>query len=166
MRAVPPEPKIKPELRFSFRFSSFFASTSPAQKMNDVVVIFMTGVLVHLLVRIDLRPRNDSGPRLGPGFWILNREFVIESVSIDAAEALRDAKGFRIGILEDHPIVGPEIRRFDDQRIPFPMTARVAQPLPKVFSNMRSSVERDRTGTVDHLGRNDDISWALENLKI
>src|SRR5256886_8963948 len=46
------------------------------------------------------------------------------------------------------------------------MARGVAPPFVEVLSKMRAGVQRNNPCAVDHLGRNDDVSRALENLKI
>ena len=63
---------------------------------------------------------------------ILDRELVGERIGVDAREPLRDVERRRIAPLEDHAIVGSEIRRLDHQRIAVPVTARVPEPLMEI----------------------------------
>src|SRR6266566_4314178 len=133
-----------------------FAPARSREEMHDVVVIFVTRVLVHLLTGIDLSPWNSRRPRSGPCFRILDRKFVSERIRARAGEALRDAERFRIGALENHAVVRAEIRRLDHERIALPMAARVAQPLMQVLTDMRAPVHRNDSGAVDHLRRDND----------
>src|SRR5262245_47179951 len=108
----------------------------------------MTGVFVHLLFRIDLGPRYDGGPRLGPRFGIFDPEFVIDGFRIDAAEALSDTERVGIGILIDRAIVRSEIGGFHNKRIAFPVPTRVAEPLLQVLVDVRPAVERNHASTM------------------
>src|SRR6185295_11226370 len=77
--------------RSPLTFPVLFARARAAQKMHDVEIVFVTPVLVHLLGRIDLGPRDQGGPRLGPGRRIFDRELVVDRVGGDTREALRDS---------------------------------------------------------------------------
>src|SRR5207249_6342047 len=125
--------------------------------MYLIVIIFMTAVLVHLFLRIDPVPRDSRGPRLRPGCWIRDCKFVIDAGWTHACKPFDDVIGFRIRVLEDHAVIGPEIRSFDYQRVSLPISARIAEPLTQVLSQMRPSVERDDPGGVNHFRSNDDI---------
>src|SRR5216683_2136945 len=92
-----------------FRSRALFTRAGSPQEVDYIVIVLVTGVLVHLLVGVDLGPRNDGGPGPGPCFRILDREFVVKRSSVDAGKALRDAESIGIGPLEDHAIVGPKI---------------------------------------------------------
>src|SRR5579862_6685874 len=129
--------------------------------MDHVVIVFVTRVLVHLFGGIDLRPGNQRSPRPGPSFRIFDRKFIVERGSVNARKAFGDAVGLRIGVLEYHAVVMPEISGLYHQRSALPMAARVAQPLTEILSKMRASVQRDDASAVDHLGSNDHESWAL-----
>src|SRR5262245_53769203 len=149
---------------FRHRFPVLLADPRALQQVDDVVVVLVTRVLVHLLVGIDPRPRNHRGPRPRPRVWILDRELVADGPRVDAREPLGDAKGRWIRVLENHAFVGPEIRRFDDQRVAIPAAARVAEPLAQRAADVRPAVEWNDPRAVNHLGCDRDIPRALENL--
>src|SRR5262252_9781655 len=94
-------PTIKRGLRSSFRFSSLLARPSSGEEVHDIVVVFVARVLVHLLGRVDFRPRNDGSPRFRPGCRVLDREFVINRVRIDTAEAFGNFERGWVRILKD-----------------------------------------------------------------
>src|SRR5580700_4009726 len=99
MPASPPEPKAWPEpqqtcqpLAFltsaSFHhLSLFFTFASTHQKMADVVIVLVTGVLVLLFFRIDLGPRNEHGPRFDPSVGIRDGVLVVDAVRGDPGKA-------------------------------------------------------------------------------
>ena len=126
----------------------------------------MTGIFVHLLFGIDLRPRYDGRPRLCPRLGIFYPEFVIDGFCIDAAEAFGDTKRLGTGILINGAIVRSEIGCFDDERIAFLVSTRVVQSLLEVFVQMRPSIKRNHASTMDHFGRDHNVAWTLEDLKI
>jgi hypothetical protein len=66
--------------------------------VDDIVVVFMAGIFVHLFFRIDLRPGYNGRPGLGPRLGIFYPEFVIDGFRIDAAEAFGDTKRLGTGI--------------------------------------------------------------------
>src|ERR1700677_1177388 len=105
--------------------------------MDHVVIIFMAGVLVHLLTGIGLSPWNSGRPGLRPCSRILDRELVVERSRVDAREALGDTESLGIGSLKNHAVVGPEIGGLNDQRRALPMSAGIAQPLVEILSDMR-----------------------------
>ncbi len=57
-----------------------------------------------------------------------------------------------------------EVRRFDDERIAFPMTPRVAHVQMDVPADVSVIVERNHTGLVNHLVANRDVALALHDL--
>src|SRR6266850_1725505 len=63
----------------------------------------------------------------------------------------------------DTRLVG-EIGRLDDERVAFPMAARIAHICADVFSGMRTAVERNDAGLMNHLGENGHKPWTLHNL--
>src|SRR5262249_10492034 len=161
-----PEPKTKRRLQFSFRFPPLLAITGSGEEVDDVVIVFMTGIFVHLLFRIDPRPGYKGRPRLGPRLWVFLPEFVICGFSIDAAEAFGDTKCLGTGILINGAIVRSKIGCFDDERITFPVPTRVAQPLLEVLVEMWPPIKRNHASTMDHFGRDHHVTRTLEDLKI
>src|SRR5215510_13273973 len=65
----------------------FLALPRPGQEVDDVEVVFVASVFVHLLIRIDLVPRDQRRPRPGPRRRVLDGELVVERVDGDAGEA-------------------------------------------------------------------------------
>ena len=57
-----------------------------------------------------------------------------------------------------------EVRRLDNQRIALPPATRIAEPLPDLWLGMRTSVQRDYAGIVDHLDKDDNVARALQDL--
>src|ERR1700730_5051647 len=119
-----------------------FALASAPQEMAHLVIMFVASILVHLLGGINAGPGNSHGPRPRPGVGVLHRVFVIDCPGVHPGEALSKAEGRRISFLEDVGI-RPEIGGLEDQCIAIPMAARIAQPLVKVFADVRASVERN-----------------------
>src|SRR5437867_2291385 len=77
------------------------ALPSPGQEVDDVEIVFMAAVLVHLLGRIDLVPRDQRRPRPGPRRRVLDGELVVERVGGHAREALGNLEGRRIRVLKN-----------------------------------------------------------------
>src|SRR5688572_7129586 len=121
----------------------------------------MAGVFVYLVLGLRHRYRGRPFPR--EGRRVVDREFVLDRARIGAREALDQAHAFRRPPETD--LVG-EVRRIDDERRAFPAAARITEPLPDLWSDMRTAVERDDARVVNHLVENHDISRRLENLVI
>src|SRR5258708_403106 len=66
---------------------------STSQQVDDVEVVLVAGVFVHLLGRIDLGPGNPGGPRPRPGRRILDSELVVDRAGVDARKAFGDVVG-------------------------------------------------------------------------
>src|SRR5436309_5438572 len=122
---------------------ALLAFPSTGQEVDDVEVVFVAGILVHLLVRIDLVPWDQSRPRPGPRRRVFDGELVVERVGGHAGEALGDLEGRRIRVLKNHSIVAPEVARLDDERRTIPVAARIAQPLPERCVEVRATVDRN-----------------------
>src|SRR5262249_35239091 len=71
----------------------FLARPRARQEMDDVEVVLVARVLVHLLGRIDLGPRDPRGPRSRPRRRIVDRELVVERIGVDAREPFGDLVG-------------------------------------------------------------------------
>src|SRR6202008_660960 len=78
------------------RFAALLSHARSGQKMDDVEVVFVARVLVHLLARIDLGPRNPGGPWPRPRRRILDRELVAQRVRVHASETPGDLVGRRV----------------------------------------------------------------------
>src|SRR5215813_1111642 len=109
-------------LRGFFSGSLFFEAYG-FQSVRDAIIAFMTGMLEHR--PIDLHKRQFAFPRYFPSGRIVHGEFIADRVIADTGETLDDF----------HVLAGPaesslvvEICRFDNQRVSFPMPARVAEP--------------------------------------
>src|SRR5215475_10462251 len=113
----------------------------PGQEVDDVEVVFVAGVFVHLLIRIDLVPRDQRRPRPGPRRRVLDGELVVERVDGDAGEALGDLESRRIRVLKNHAIIAPEVGRLDDERRSVPASAGIAQPLLECRVDVRATVD-------------------------
>jgi hypothetical protein len=57
-----------------------------------------------------------------------------------------------------------EVRRVDDERVAFPVAARVAHVEVNVRARVRPAVERDHARLVDHLHRDRDVARCLDDL--
>src|SRR5262245_14455991 len=97
--------------------------------MNDIEIVFMAGVLEHLLAGIDLVPRNERRPWPGPRRGIGNGELVVDGIRRHTSETLGDRERRRIGAEEQHALLGLEVRRLDDERRSIPVAARITKPL-------------------------------------
>ena len=95
-------------------------------------------------------PRDFGRPGPGPGGGILDRERVVDRVRVDAREPLVDVQRRR-GDSEPRLVV--EVGRVDDQRVAFPVAARVAVPLADALPTWRTrAVDRESAARVNHLG--------------
>src|SRR4029453_16384149 len=56
--------------------------------------------------------------------------------------------------------------RVDNEGVAFPVSARISDPLPQVRSQMRTSIERNDSSTVNRLRHDDDVAWALDDLQV
>src|SRR5436190_4813451 len=54
------------------RFSVLLPDAGARQEVDEVVIVFMTCVFVHLLFGVDLGPGNDRRPRPGPRGRVLD----------------------------------------------------------------------------------------------
>src|SRR5688572_5933718 len=86
--------------------------TSAAQDAFHTVVPLVTGVLEHLLARVD--ERNGQGPRLCKRRRVGDRHPIVDLARADPREALDEMKV--LGRSAVKHLVG-EVRRVDDQRL-------------------------------------------------
>src|SRR2546428_7654786 len=112
--------------------SGFIVGASAFEEVYEAVVPLVTGVLEDRPIKPadGYFPRPGSRPRRG----VLDREFVTDPVCIDASEALDHMQ--RVAgqdVLSSVPrgpseigLVG-EVGRVDDQRVAFPVTARITR---------------------------------------
>ncbi len=98
------------------------------------------GLKQPVLLLAFLEPGNRDGPASGERCRVVDRDFVVQSVCVDAGEALDEMQ-----VVACSAIVGPrrEVGRVDDQRRPFPMTTRVSPPLTNCSWKVRASVGRN-----------------------
>ena len=121
----------------------------------------MARVLVELVVRL-LRDRVADGEGRRVHHWIVHANAVVDHLRIDAREALGDLQLLAVRPVRRADAVG-EIRRLDDERVAFPVAARVAHVLPDVRADVRTAVERDDARVVDHLVADDDLVRCLHD---
>src|SRR5579863_6839461 len=88
---------------------------------HAVVALMAGGIEDHLASVVSLAHLDENGPGPGPGFGIVEGDFALQIVGVDAGVAL----GHLVGV-----DVGPakalrEIGGLDAESVAFPMTARV-----------------------------------------
>src|SRR5579862_4891785 len=97
------------------------------------------GVKDHVALVSGLSHLDENGPRLGPRLGILESDLAAQIACVHAAEALRHLVG-----LDVRPTEGlREIGGFDDQRVAFPVAARIAQIELEAGGSMRTPVHED-----------------------
>src|SRR5262249_48880491 len=102
----------------------FLMLPCPAEHVRQCVVAFVARVFVQVFRRRS--PRILAAPRAIPGRRILDGE-LIEQISVSQVrDPLDHVKVF--GRTLKLRFIG-EVRRVDDEYVPFPMTDRVAHPL-------------------------------------
>ncbi len=84
-------------------------------------------------------------------------------VAIDPPEAFDQAQVLA-GASELHLVV--EVRRFDDERVAFEATARIALPLADAVRHVRTAIERNHAHRAAHLGVDDDVGRRLDDLVV
>src|SRR4051812_11852619 len=117
---------------FSFRTSLgsrlFLLPESRAlQNVLHGVIAFMAGVLVNVPAR--RRPRHLTRPRPFPRRRVLYRETIQQRLVIHTSEPLHHVQVLRRSA---EPRLVGEIRGVDNERVAFPMSHRIAHPLPDV----------------------------------
>src|ERR1051326_9177010 len=60
--------------------------------------------------------------------------------------------------------VGPKIGRINDERVSFPMAARISHPRPDVLGKMRACVNGNNADVMDHFDLNYRASAILNDL--
>src|SRR6188508_574827 len=108
-----------------------------------------------------LFPGHLGSPGLRPGGGIFDRESIEERVFSRAGEAFDQAHLFartlKAGFL-------CEVRRFDDERIAFPVATGTSRKLTHIRRKRRTLVQRDDASFVKHLDEDQDISVELHDL--
>src|SRR5262245_10997594 len=99
-----------------------FLRSSSLQRREHSDVPFVAGVLVN--DSVERRHRVDGGPRLREGSGILHGELVVEGIGGRAREPLDELQSLA---RPPEVVAVVEIRRLDDERVAFPMTARIAK---------------------------------------
>src|SRR4030095_1437228 len=108
------------------------------EDVRQAVVAFVTRVLEER--PNGFRPGHFGRPWPRPRRRIVDRELISDRVLVHAREAL-DQVQVLTGPLER--VLAVEIRRFDDERVPFPTPAIAAGPLPNGRWKLRTPIERD-----------------------
>src|SRR5262249_9790885 len=83
---------------------------------------------------------------------------------LDDAECLTGAAIWRAVAGKVSGVLAVEVRRLDDQRVPFPSASRVTHVRSKTVTDMRASIERDDARLVNRLVSDRDESWGLDDL--
>ena len=92
----------------------------------EAVALVIEELEVLLLVAVENHPHR---PRPGEHFRVLDRDGVVDVIGIGQRVALDDVQRVAVevaGAIEPGPVV--ELDQVDDERVSFPMAARVAQP--------------------------------------
>src|SRR4029450_13481361 len=124
-----------------------------AQDRGEHVVAFVALVRQQLEAR-GCNPRDRQLPRSRVGLGIVDGHFVLKNVLLGPGEALDQ---FHVGAMTQTVAVGPdarlvrEVRGFDDESVPFPMAARVAEILANFLADVRPAVKRYHARVVHHL---------------
>src|SRR5579883_1963926 len=142
-----------------------------AEDVVDRLIAFVASVFKDAVIRIASQ-RNRYSPRFEILLRIVNRHLVKNRIPIHAPKpldyvqrwALRNPLDAASGGAGRDPAFAIVIGRVHDQRVAFPMTARISFPLPDGGGDVRPAVQRNDAGVVDHLGENDDVSRHLHNL--
>ena len=135
----------------------------PGEDVQQAVIALVARVLVER--SHDLGHRDRCRPRLREGRRIVDRDLVVHRTGTESREALDDAT-LLAGAIDSHVSlvdVG-EIDRLNDERIAFPVAARVAQPLFDAGPDVRTPVHRNDPRVVNHLDENHDVAGHLQDL--
>src|ERR1051326_4909271 len=84
--------------------------------------------------------RNLRSPRTRPGGIVFNRKPILNRVGVGSREPLDDSQ---ILAGTSQRVFAVEVRGLDNKRIAFPMSARIADPLPDISRDVRPIVERN-----------------------
>src|SRR5207253_4219494 len=132
-----------------------------AKHVGDRLVPFVARVLVDQFV-LQLQ-RNHHGPRRGPRRRVVHRELVFEDLRPDAREALGEPQ---VLVRPREIALRREVRRVDDERVAFPVSARVAVPAADAGVEVRAAVERNDARVVRHLAEDGDVAGRLDDLEV
>ena len=129
--------------------------------VDDTVVLFMTGELVHDH-RFDTRQIRLGRPGSGPRVRVGERVLVPDRVRGDPCKALHDAQivAGSVHIRSRRSVL--EIRRLHDERIPFPPAAGVTPPMPDARRHWWTAVERNDAHVIVRLVDDCHVARALE----
>src|SRR5438046_3553061 len=123
-----------------------------------------------------IRRITDHRQRYRPGLreihWIFDGDFVRDRVGVFPCEplhhmrirALRNSPDAARGPARGDPAFAVEVRRVDNECVAFPMAHRVTIPESNRRWRMRTAVDWDDTGVLNHFGKNGDIAGRLDNL--
>ena len=120
--------------------------TVDLEESGHAVVPFVTRVLVQrsvVLIQRDVRR-----PRLGPRGWIVDSKAIIDQVRasprepLDQVQVLGRSLKLRLRV---------EVRRFNDEGLPLPVTTRIAVPLTDVRRQRRPPIQWNDPRVVNHL---------------
>src|SRR2546427_6476233 len=155
-----------PSLFRGFLFRGFLGGSlllcpSAGQGVVQAIIPFVTGVLKYRTYRF--LPRHFCRPGSCPRRRIFDRELIADRVLGHAREALGQTHLLARALERE---LVREIRRFDNERLALPMTAGTSCPLPDVWRQMRTSVERNDASIVQHLGKNHHVSGSLHDLVV
>src|SRR2546425_6415559 len=98
------------------RLAVLLTFAGPGEKVDDVVIVFVTRILVHLLFWVDLDPGDPRRPWPGPGGRVLDREFVIDLVRTDARKPFGDMECCGMGPSARETNNTSEVGSLDDER--------------------------------------------------
>ena len=148
-----------------------FASSARAPARMPIIetVAFVAGIFVKL--GIGALEADHEGPRPGPGGRILHRDRPIDEIRADARIALDEphVRG-RAGKHRPGPAADLEsidvVRRFDDERVALPPSARHAVQLPHAMGRPRTAGHRHHPHVVNHLLKNGDGLGRLHDLNV
>src|SRR5579871_147433 len=143
--------------------SFFLAQPRALQRVQHHVIAFVAGVLVDHIVRIELVGHVDL-PRLHPRPWIADGDIVAELVWRGAREPLDNHEGIRSGTTAADSNLAVEIGRFHDERVAFPMPARIAHVGTDVASHVWAPIRRNHPRFVDHLVADSHVTGPLHDL--
>src|SRR5471032_1055447 len=126
---------------------------------------FVTLVARHLENLVLGGPENHRrGPRLAVHRRVDDFHVPLNRLRTSAREAL-DRVQVRGGLVLEARL-RRVVRAVHDERVAFPVAARVAEPLTDALIDVRTPVERHHANVVDHLLADRDVVLRLENLEV
>src|SRR5262245_15363601 len=145
-----------------------FCGSGARKYVFKSVIPFVACVLKYWAVGLD--PRHLHSPGLRVSHWIVDSEFVYERVRGCARESL-DNTGFLVDPSDRTKRRPPELQSsliikigcFDDKRVAFPLTARIAQVLADRLRQMRAAIERNEPSVMDHFRQNHHVARGLRD---